>query len=249
VTRLARTTALFLAALVACNEQLDYRDEYACHTTEHFEIYYEEGHFSAQELVGIGERKERLLAYIEREMQVTVHGTIVCYLLDYDSYASGWTSWDGDVHESRSYVLTDDGHEIVHAVTFRTMGSSRNRFMLEGLAMCLELNFGNFSAIQRFVDYRDNGDRNNDGDTAWRETHASIEEQVLEYEWDHSYYSYLRSGAFIEYLRATSGMAKVKDLYCESVTCDWGELGERFEAIFGVSVAEAEHDFLSRYFP
>jgi len=220
---------------------------YACHQTKHFAIYYYESEFSLQEVQRIGEKKERLLGYINEALSLDYDGLVSAYLyLIGDEYA--YANTEEEIYESRNYVMTDPGHEIVHIVTFEELGYSLSGFLKEGIAVSYELDFENYNAIENYVNYRTHIDSVDISTSEWYETYMPLSKQLANDDFDYSYYSYQRAGAFTKYLVITFGVDKVKNFYVSSIDNATAMRPIDFENIFGKTIEDAEDDFLAVYF-
>lgn len=235
------TLTLPLFVLLGCVSSPVVEEINALYKTDHFDIYYRENDFSIQEIEIIAEKKERILDHINHDLEVNYSGKITAYLYLYGvEYA--FANLNEEIHESRPYVMNDDGHEIAHIVTFQELGYSRNRFLKEGIAVAHEMKISNVNVIEEFVEYHNNPYVN------YIDT-VSIEKQILNSSWDGSYHSYARAGAFLKYLKITIGLDEVKEFYNRSIYNKSSVLGWYFKDIFSKDLAVMEKEFFEIYFP
>ena len=213
---------------------------YASRISDHFIIYYNESEFSFQEVSRFAERKEDLLTFITDELSISYDGQIVTYL-KFDGTSRAFVNY-GFTEESRSYVLSDNGHEIVHIVANQTMGRPYCSFLVEGLAEALQLEQSYTNVIERFIVYRDYQD-SREGDSLWRSGKSSIRNKLLLDQFDYSSYDYLMAGAFVRYLIDLSGIGNVKELYVAGTNADPVMLENKFEEIFGSPVDSVANSF------
>ena len=235
-------TALFFAA---CSPYSTGDYENAVYHTTHFCIYFKERDFTLSEIKGIGDRKERLLAAINKALNVNFDDTIPTYL--YRGYYSGEASYGGTTKESRDYVLIDDGHEIVHQVCFKELGTTENLFMAEGMAEMLSLHLQDYNAIEAFVLWRDNHDAMNGCDSFWRAKEGDVENQLIDNGFTSTSYGYQQAGAFLEWLRQNHGIEKVKSFYRASEDKNGQDLAAIFQALFGPALTDAMQEFMDKY--
>ncbi len=228
---------LFVTALfIECEAPVE-APRYACHESMHFHVYYLESEFTVFEVESIAERKERLLKYINESLEVSFEKIIDAYLF-VEPYGRAWASNFRSTCESRDYVLSDVGHEIIHVVVDEELGRTHSKFLTEGFAEAFQLDFSH--PIERFVDYCDSN-------RCFRDSTA-IADQLIRGAFDHSHLSYIRAGAFVSYLADAYGILKTKDFYRAS-TADTGQkLAGDYERIFGSSVDESEHAFYLKHF-
>ncbi len=221
--------------------------EYATHKTEHFTIYFRESEFSLPEVQRIGDKKERLLNYVNQTLGLGYDGSVSAYLyLEGDEFA--YANTEEEIYESRNYVMTDNGHEVVHIVSFEELGYSQSGFMKEGIAVSLELDFENYNAIKNYVTYRKHVDSVDISDSEWYEKYYPVSVQLATDDFTYSFYSYQRAGAFIKYLMVTYGMDTLLDYYNSTIDNPTSLRSENFEEIFGLSILEAEQQFKVLYF-
>jgi hypothetical protein len=236
-----------LTLLLCVSTPFDDRD-YARYEIDHFIIYYRETEFSLQEVQRIGHKKERLLDYINRSCGLDYQGTIAAYLYLYsDEYA--YANTEEEIYESRRYVMTDPGHEIVHIVTFEELGYSYSGFFKEGIAVSFELDFENYNAIEHYVRYCRHIDSVDAETATFYKTDMTISRQLGADDFDYSYYSYKRAGAFVKYLIFTFGIDKVKEFYTTSVYNPSSSRPGDFEKIFGAPIEAIEGRFTATFFP
>ncbi len=240
--------AALLLWLLSCVSTPPQKRAYAYHETKHFTIYYYEDEFSLQEVRRIGEKKERFLAFINNELALDYDGVVSAYLyLTGDEYA--YANTEEETYESRSYVMTDPGHEIVHIVTFEELGYSQSAFLKEGIAVSYELDFENYNAIENYVRYRRHIDSTDAAHGEWYDTQQTISRQLGEDDFDYSYFSYQRAGAFVKYLTITYGIDKVNTFYSSSIDNPRSLRRVDFKKIFGASIEEVEKQFITTCFP
>ncbi len=211
--------------------------EYVSYKTKHFTIYYDDRYFADHELVSFGEKKEFLLEYINSQLGVNFNNEIAVYL--YYKETEYAYVYNGVMYESRDYVLNDDGHEIAHIVSFDKLGRSKNKFLLEGLAVLLEYKTDDYNVIEEYLTYQPSRQEK-------KSDSLSISRQILENRFDYTYYSYRKAGAFLCYIRNVYGMDKVKDFYRVSCKVAPGTLGNRFKEIFEIQLTDAENNFNNR---
>ncbi len=230
---------LIAALFIACQTPVQ-TPRYACYRSAHFHVYYLESDYTTAEVIPIAGRKERLLDYVNKALGLSFDGVIDAYLFLFSSSGEAWAGYNGITCESRFYAMNDDGHEIIHVVTFTELGIPLNDFMIEGVAEAFQLDFDN--PIERFVSYCT--ERN------YKPSYnSSIADQMAANTFDHTYFSYLRAGAFISHLHATYGLSNVKNYYRASVADTGKKLADDFAAIFGSTMKESENQFYVRYFP
>jgi hypothetical protein len=136
--------------------------------------------------------------------------------------------------------MTDNGHELIHVVVFKTLGESPVSFLVEGFAEAFQLDYNH--PIERFVSYCTMV--NDSAPFA-----VSIADQITENRYfNYSYFSYLCAGAFIKYLVELHGISKVKEMYRASILYQGDKLKNHFTAIFGSTIEESEQQFLQKYF-
>ncbi len=195
-----------------------------------------------------GEKKERLLSYANRILGVDYDGSVSAYLyLEGDEFA--YANTEEEIYESRNYVMTDNGHEVVHIVTFEMLGYSQSSFMKEGIAVALELDFESFNAIKGYVNYRKHIDSVSSTDSEWYETYYPLSRQLAKDEFSYSYYSYQRAGAFVKYLMITYGFDALVLFYITTINNSVSLRLQNFKEIFGITIFEAEQQFTELYFP
>lgn len=236
---------IFLAALLLCNMRCQLAvtsPQYAVYHSTHFTIYFLENEYTLSDLTQIGERKEHLYNYINKSLDVTFNGVIKTYLVVNDlwGFAAGAAAYNGVTCESWHYVMSDNGHEIIHEFVFAELGISNNSFLTEGIAVAHELDLYQPDPVERFVNWCT--------DRSIVPTFSiSIANQMVNDSFEITYENYARAGAFIKFLETTFGLDDVKRLYKASIT-KGDDLGNEFNAIFGISIQEAEHRFYQKYF-
>jgi hypothetical protein len=112
------------------------------HRTRHFLFVYDTTFYTRAEIEANGRTKEAHLARIEKELGVSFDKEILVRLI-----SESGASWSGQaypqepyfIQETRGYFIQDNGHEIVHIVSFETLGFPGARFFVEGLAAAHEL--------------------------------------------------------------------------------------------------------------
>ncbi|HEX2957459.1 MAG TPA: hypothetical protein VHO70_11550 [Chitinispirillaceae bacterium] len=213
--------------------------EYVSYNTGHFTINYDDRYFADHEIIAIGEKKEKLLEYLNSTLEVNFNKNITVYL--YFKETEYAYVYNGVMYESRDYVLNDDGHEIAHIVSFDKLGHSKNKFMVEGLAVMLEYKTDHYNVIEEYLSYQPSKQEK-------KSDSITISRQILENRFDYSYYSYRKTGAFLCYLLNRSSMDKLKEFYCISCSVASGELGNRFQDIFGIELSVMEKDFREHLF-
>lgn len=227
-----------LSCFVGCGSPVQ-TPQYACYESPHFHVYYLEREFATSEIAPIASRKERLLDYVNKALDVSFYGVIDTYLL-LEPWGRAWASYNGITCESRDYVAEDNGHEIIHIVSFEELGKTKNGFILEGLATAFELDYDN--PIERCVSFC----------TSVRidcpKYSPSIADQITKNDFDHSSLSYLRAGAFTRFLDDAYGLSKVKMFFRASVTDAGKKLADDFTTIFGMTIQESENLFYQKYF-
>jgi hypothetical protein len=144
-------TALMAAMLFgACGNPVEWNDAppktsgalVNYHRTDHFVFFYDTSMFTKAEIESNGKTKEAHLSRIEKELGVSFKKEIIVRLI-----SESGQNWAGQayprepyfIQETRDYFVRDNGHEIVHIVTFETMGLPDSRFFVEGVAAAHEL--------------------------------------------------------------------------------------------------------------
>lgn len=237
---------LFLALLegtllIRCTDYAqtpDYFKGCAVYTTEHFRIHFRECDYSLQEVKRFGEKKERLLRYINTALAVEFNTVIDTYL--FISGSNPFATLTKKTFESCSYIHSDCGHEIVHVVTFETLGYSCSRFLIEGFAEAIELDFDHSNAIVRFVAHAKAVGKDKDLPIAEKISNNSSF-IVCPYDYD-------MAGGFVKYLMCRWNIETVKEFYQASATCTPSALAQTFHDIFGISLQQAVADFEKKYF-
>jgi hypothetical protein len=110
--------------------------------TPHFVFFYDTSVYGRAEIEANGKAKEAHLKRIESELGVSFGKEIMVRLI-----SESGENWSGQayprepyfIQETRGYFIRDNGHEIVHIVSFETMGFPGFRFFVEGLAAAHEL--------------------------------------------------------------------------------------------------------------
>jgi hypothetical protein len=235
----------------------------AVHKTVHFNIHYDVDEFTPDEIKRIGEKKERILKSIEEKFQVTYSGVITVQLF-YQSIHVHADRLRG-IHESRKFVMNDNGHEIAHMVVLETMGGhSSLPFLVEGIAVALEVRLDYINALEAYVNYYKESQRraaavaalNNpsrldtvDTSPAKNKTVNTITSQILiEGNFDFSNRSYLRAGAFTQWLLQSFGEDKFKQLYRATFnTLSPDRINGLFRELFGEPVSILEERFNNLY--
>jgi hypothetical protein len=237
-----------ICALLASCVSTPYEEEYTTYSSEHFTVLYLESEFSLQEVERISIKKERFLAYAIEAMHLPYGGRIDAYLyLRGEEFA--FANINEETYESRAYVMTDPGHEIVHIVCFEGLGYSRSGFLKEGIATAFELDLNHYNAIEAFVDYTTYHSLIYKTDTGWVLRKPSIADQISNDKFDYDYYSYKQAGAFVQYLIEQFGVDKMKQFYSSTVKTSASLREKDFRDIFGASIAAVEKKFLNAYFP
>ena len=208
-------------------------------------MYYNESDFSLQEIERFGLRKERLLDTIASVLDVSYPYRIITKLMRYGRSKAFY--YRAETYESRGYILSDNGHEIVHILVHETIGVSENEFLSEGLAEAFQLEQDYSDIIQRFVAYRGEQDSVM-GDSTWRMSRSDIVEKLIENGFEDTYYDYLLAGAFTRYLYDRYGIAKVKELYRVSCYARPEVLDKSFTELFHVPIDSVVNRFFDLYF-
>jgi hypothetical protein len=226
--------AILVCLLAFCQSPVQNPD-YACYSSPHFQVYYLESEYTTPEVASITARKERLLDYVNKALDVSFDKVIPTYLY-WGNMGTSWASSGGIVCESRDYVLYDDGHEIIHIVADRELGLCRNKFIAEGFAQAFQLAYE--SQIDQFVSSYKNSSKNS----------GSIADQIINNNFDYSSFSYCRAGAFIEFLNETYGLSKLKEFYQAGIPDSGKKLSDDFIVIYNSSIKESETRFYLHYF-
>ncbi len=226
------------AALLSCGVVSDDCCSADAYTSDHFTIYYSVIDYSFPEIERIAERKERLLARINGLLQVEFDGMIEAHLEASPCYY-GYAYYDGHTEESRGYVMEDDGHEIVHIVSYAALGYSQSRFMTEGLAVFIELDFEYQNAIEQFVEEYGCVSLDRGGPA----------QQLASGNFPGCYFDYVQAGAFVCYLAQEYGVDSLKAFYRQSCSYTGTWLEQAFEQTFGRTVWQVEQAFCDRYMP
>jgi hypothetical protein len=225
-----------------------YQEQYASYSWGHFTILYLESEFSQPEVERICIKKERLLSYANDALNLSYDGHILAHLYLWGEEFA-YANTQEETFESREYVLSDGGHEIVHIVCFERMGYSQNGFLKEGIATAIELDLNYFNAIESFVDFSGYHGYIIKTDTGYASTKPTITRQIANDQFDYEYYSYKQAGAFVSYCIIRFGIEAVKAFYISTVKTSSVSRQDDFKRIFGFTVAEVEKKFLNTYFP
>jgi hypothetical protein len=242
ITIRALNTLLIFAILQAsCGiEDWDYQPN-ASVQSEHFTLYFDESLFSLQEAQRFIAKKERLLVYITKYLQVDFNGTIEVRTI---GRGSTFAYHSGNTQEARWYLLSDSGHEIVHIVAFKTLSYLSTTLFVEGLAeaACYD---ETGSAIQRFRDLTDRFPL----DRPVGALYDPIRIQAISNRSDFSFFEYSRAGAFVEHCIETHGIERLKRFYRESYGIAESRRPDLFQECFGVPIDTAVIGFIHTVFP
>jgi hypothetical protein len=208
--------------------------QYACYSSPHFQVFYLESEYTTPEVITIAQRKERLLDYINKTLDVSFDGLIITYLY-FGDYGTSWASARGVACESRDYVMYDDGHEIIHIVADKLLGLCGNRFIVEGFAEGFARDYDD--PIARFFSFYNSNLKNT----------LPIATQITENIFDYSSFSYARAGAFIAYLNSVYGLDAVKKIYQAACPDSGKKLADDFSGIFNLTIQESEKQFYQKY--
>lgn len=110
--------------------------------TPHFVFFFDTSVYSMPEVISNGKAKEAHLQRINKELGVSFEKEIMVRLI-----SESGQNWSGQayprepyfIQETRDYFVEDNGHEVVHIVSFETLGLPWLRFFVEGLAAAHEL--------------------------------------------------------------------------------------------------------------
>jgi hypothetical protein len=203
--------------------------------SEHFVFYYDEHDFSPAEIVDYARNKEGLLEHVLEYLDTEFNETINVFLNTEKHDAR--TRQNSDIHESRTYITGDKGHEITHAVAHRLWDSDtasryRCRFLTEGLAEACEFKHRTSegaNALDYFFSYLARFD-------TIPNFEPGIREQIVHGGFGYSHLEYARAGAFVHYLKLEFGISEVKEYY-KKVNYDYSARSEaEFFNIFGESL-------------
>ncbi len=234
-----------VCCLLSCVSSTDDDYLYALHTTEHFRLYYEEKVYTIHDIERIAAKKERLLANVNAIIGEDYDGTITTWLSrSGDTYANQHE----ETHEGWWYVNNDNGHEIIHIVTGEQWGHPRNKFLIEGIAECIQLNLESYNATEYFTSYVIEHDTRSNSMT-WRDDAVSRTNQLLENYWNGSWYSYIQAGAFVCWLVQKWGYAPFKSLYRASANEQGRLLANTIQSLYGLSIEELDSTFEVLFIP
>lgn len=171
--------------------------------TPHFVFLYDTAVYRREEVIANGKVKEAHLKRITGELEVSFDKEIVVRLV-----SDLGETWAGLAHptepyfieETRSYFLSDNGHEVAHIVSFEALGkAARYRFFVEGLAAAHEL------------DDRPKWARLCNASFRWISIPVVLDEMTLAQRSESV--DYALAAAYVEWLETEFGMERFKDFY------------------------------------
>jgi hypothetical protein len=245
VARLSAAGGVAAALLIACGNPVAWQGAPSTgadslvnyYRTPHFVFFYDTSVYRRSEVVANGKAKEAHLKRITSELAVSFDKEIMVRLIS----ASG-DNWSGQayprepyfIQEDRDYFVSDNGHEIVHIVSFETMGFPNNRFFVEGLAAAHELSdqpkwtrlcFG-FS------------DSSQVAEALARVFDVTTSPEV----------NYALAGAYVEWLEQKFGIETFKAFYVALGTFDYSSTASLCERYFGMEVESLHAAFIKERF-
>lgn len=205
--------------------------------TPHFVFFYDINSYLRREIEANGKTKEAHLKRIESELGVSFDKEIMVRLI-----SESGQNWSGQayprepyfIQETRNYFVQDNGHEIVHIVSFETLGLPEKRMFVEGLAAAHEL------------DARPKWTRlcysEMDSTDAFRFLGEMVDARVSEI------VDYDLAGAFVEWLEEEFGMEVFKAFYRDLSAFPGSSVSSLYARNFGLNEDRLHGRFISERF-
>lgn len=205
--------------------------------TPHFVFFYDINSYLRREIEANGNTKEAHLKRIESELGVSFDKEIMVRLI-----SESGENWSGQayprepyfIQETRDYFVRDNGHEIVHIVSFETLGFPDRRMFVEGLAAAHELD-----ARPKWTRLCYTG---MDSTGAFRSLGQMINTKVSEN------VDYDLAGAFVEWLEDEFGMEAFKAFYRDLSTFPRSSVSSLYARDFGLNEDALHGRFISERF-
>ncbi|MBF0430235.1 MAG: hypothetical protein HQK83_03075 [Fibrobacteria bacterium] len=238
---------LIVFMIYSCKITSSYASYENVYQSDNFIVYYDDEIFSEKEVIRFTVKKERMLTIITSTLEENISEKIVTNLIN--GCCGGYTrSSTGEIYEYPDYVPYDKGHEIVHAVVHKTLDRSLFGFFREGMAEALEVHPDQSNAIERFFKSYASTIDNLYFDKQKSSEYQSIYDEIVKYEFDYSYFSYMRAGAFVQYLINEVGTDTFKTFYNQTATYrSQDEFNTIFSDAFGKSLETMENEFIRKY--
>lgn len=205
--------------------------------TPHFVFFYDINYYQRREIEANGNTKEAHLKRIESELGVSFDKEIMVRLI-----SESGQNWSGQayprepyfIQETRNYFLQDDGHEIVHIVSFETLGFPDQRMFVEGLAAAHELD-----AKPKWARLCYSGMDSTDVFQALGQMiDARVSESV----------DYALAAAFVEWLEEEFGMEDFKAFYRDLSAFPGSSVSSLYARNFGLNEDALHGRFVSERF-